>query len=202
MRISGASVGGGEISGSRKASIERQIKKLEKKRDEILEKLGAKKSSKKQDSAELSTGNLRVNSAGSDGQGSASTPQIGGSDAESGVAAPRSDVFSDKSLDMGQALHDMSKKLSSSSAADGAATAEDPKELMKQLQLIEMQIMALRQQINDDSSEALEVDTEEAAAAAMSGMEAREANRSTDSAAATSLPEVSVSADGHVDGYV
>lgn len=204
MRISGAAIGGGELTGSRKASIERQIKKLEEKRDEILEKLGAKKSKKSsqaQEPAGVSGGTLHVGATGSAGQGGVAAPQSG----EGAAAQP--DTSSGNAQNIGQILHAASQKLSSASSAIPSDASEDPKELMKQLQLIEVQIMALRQQLDEGSSEAIELDPDEAAALATAGMEAREAVRSTGSdaarpdAALPALPTVESTPGGHIDGY-
>lgn len=199
MRISGAAIGGGELSNSKKAAIKRQIRKLEKKRDEILEKLGVKTSSKKQDSPGISTGVLRLNTAGSDGQASASTPQSGGDGVESGSAAPQANTFFGNSQDIGSALRELSNGSSSSSATNESEIPEDPKELMKLLQLIIMQIATLRQQLGDDSLEPVEMDQEEAATLAAAGMEAREADKAAESVAA--LPMAEMTAEGHLDGY-
>lgn len=197
MRVSGTASGGGEISGSQKAAIKRQIRKLEEKRDEILEKLGLKKPSKKQDTGNVSGGTWTVNSTGSIGQESAATSQNGESGIEVDMAAPSVETAPGGAQDVGKVLRGLAQKVSSSS--DSMELSEDREELVAQLKAIEMQIMALRKQINDDSFEAPEVDIEKAADLAASGMMAREVGRATEST--TTPPSVEVTNMGNVDGY-
>jgi len=209
MRISGTPGGGNNCSSSQKAAIKKQIEKLEARRDKILEKLGLKESSKKNSSTKASNGVVRVNIPSSGEQGTVSAPQLGRDGTESGEAVPQPVSVSVGTQDIGKALREMPSKMSSSS--DDFTLSDEPKELLKELAAIEAQIASLRQQIDDNSTKPLEVDIEKAARLAASGMSAREADKkmATDASAPTveglpeiSVPEVEVTNEGRVDGYV
>lgn len=199
MRISGAAMGGGDLSGSQKAAIRRQIRKLEERRDEILEKLGVKKPSKKQDTAGAPTGTLHVSVAGAGAQANISTPQAGDGIASSKAISAPTEIVSESVQGMGKTLRDMSKEIVDSSSVDAGAS-EDKEVLLKQLQQIQMQIANLQQQLGEGSAEAMEVDPEQAAALAASGMVAGEAARTIENAPSLPVPEVT--SEGRVDGYV
>ena len=197
MRISDAASGGGDVSGSQKAAIKRQIRRLEEKRDEILEKLGLKKPSKKQDTGNISGGTLTANPIRSIGQQDAVVSQTDENGIETGAVTSSADIVTGGAQEVGKALRGLAQEVYSSSG--GMDLSEDREELVAQLKAIEMQIMALRKQINDDSFEVPEVDKEKASDLAASGMMAREASRMTESVATP--PAVEVSGTGSVDGY-
>lgn len=197
MRIAESSSGGGDVSSSQKAAIKRQIRKLEEKRDEILEKLGLKKPSKKQDAGNISGGTWAVASTNSVTQENATTSQNSESGIEVSAVASPAEMTPSSVQDVGNALRGLAQNVASSS--DSAGLSEDKEELAAQLQAIEMQIMALRKQINDSSFDVPEVDVEKAAELAASGMMAREAGRATESVAPP--PAVEVTPTGNVDGY-
>lgn len=139
--------GGGH---SNRASIERQIRRLEEKKRELMEKLGGGGGGGgDQDAAELSRGTLAVGGQSSSVQGES----LGAS--------------------LGQAIRNFSQSLAEPpEMPDG--DENDPKEIMKKIQLIDMQIMMLRRQLGDDGSlglEPLENDADNAAAMATAGIE-------------------------------
>lgn len=190
MRVSMAVNGVPVVSGSRKAMLQRQIRRLEQKRDELLEKLGANKTSETS-TPELPSGTVRVNTSRLIGQEA-------GTSFESGTGMSQPDASFSGTWDFGKALRELADGMSE--GMDSALPPEDSKEVLKQLQLIEMQIMTLRQQLGDDAPAPSVPEAEgDAAAIALSGMETREALKMAESAA--SLPPAGVMDNGHVDGY-
>jgi hypothetical protein len=80
---------------------------------------------------------------------------------------------------------------------------EDPKEILKRVMMLEMQISMLRQQLEDDELPAVEteeVDKDQLASILSMAANAQTANALASSADAA-LPSAEVSVDGHVDGY-
>lgn len=182
----------------RKASIMRQIKRLEKKRNELLEKLGMGKESREA-STDSFQGTPTVNNTATASRsvelhlpGAQTKPADGSRDAIAAVpaAAPASGGGNSGSL-----FHNL-QNAASSGEDSLEALEEDPREILKQIQLIEMQISMLRQQLGDDARTLLEAVTDEkdedpadlAATALAASIEEKLA------------PAVEV-VDGRVDGY-
>ena len=141
---------------------------------------------------DISSGTMRIASSGSDSQER-------GEPVSTTTDTPQSRVASVGTQDLGQALRQLSQALTPE--PDTSDLAEDPKEILKQLQLIEMQLMTLRQQLDEDMPLPLEPEAndKDAASLAVAGMQAREAREAAESAAAFPPPEVT--SEGHVDGY-
>lgn len=194
MNISTATKARGSAGTHNKASIEKQIRRLEKKREELYRKLTGNKGSE-ESTAQAPQGTPVVNSQKVSGQG-AGVPLMG---AQTGDAASAAASGGDSSSSFMQNLQDLQSSLSSSQSP--LEIEEDPEDILKQIQLVEMQIMTLRQRLGEDSMLTLvagdEVDKEDLASTALSMATAKASQ-----AEAISLPSPEVDAGGHVDGYV
>lgn len=174
---------GGAAGNGRKANILRQIRRLEAKRDELMKKLTGDGESKSEPVGQA--------------QG---TVRIGGTQAagKTGAASDASQDSSGGAIDPGQVLRDLSAAMSSGQGASGGVPEmqEDPEQILKQIEMISMQILMLQRQLGDDAmlSLALSPDAQEKDAAEL-GTEA------LSRLVSESLPMPEVEA-GHVDGYV
>lgn len=175
---------GGAAGNGRKANILRQIRRLEAKRDELIKKLTGDGESKSEPVGQV--------------QG---TVTIGG-----GQAAGKTDAASDASqgssgaaIDPGQVLRDLSAAISSGQGGAGSVPEmeEDPEQILKQIEMISMQILMLQRQLGDDATLSL---------AASPDAEEQEASKAGTEAlsklVSDALPMPEVEAGGHVDGYV
>lgn len=200
MNVSSTTMVSGATGNPRKAAILKQIRNLEAKKQELLEKMkGGSGSSGSTSAAGTSQGTYTVN-AGKTGGDTTGADSVGFASETSAMA---SSLVAGGGIDVqsiGQNLQDF--KASLGAGAGGVPEIkEDPKDIMKRIQLIELQIMTLRQQLGDDAQTVLsmeddsESEGEKAVADFVSGLLGGAAGDA-------SLPAVEVTADGHVDGYM
>lgn len=212
MRISSASGGVGGASGSRRAIIEKQIRRLEEKKKVLMKKLN-QKSGSSGDSAPTATlgqATVRINNqsiAGQGGGGVVAVPAATANDqtASSGTGAVANPPVSMPSVPVDNSLQSVTDNLhalrqalsSGQEGGDGLEFAEDPEDIMKQIQLLDLQIMTLRQQLGDDSMLSLAMMPEDGET---SLAELADMVSGAISARTAELPEATVT-EGHVDGY-
>lgn len=188
MRISSLMVGGGaSLNAGQKNQIKAQIRKLEKRKDELLEKLGL--STKSSGSGFGSPSVLKALASSS-----FSLPAAGsGGDEESESSTASA------SRDLSASFQQFRQTLQTDSSAAIPEESEDPKEIMKQIMSIDMLLMTLRQQLGEEYTSKNEEEEDEEGAGtghvALGG----------DAAPAEAAPAVEVpvvqAGDGHVDGY-
>lgn len=230
MQISSAtSSSPGAIKGN-KAALERKIKQLEKKRDKLQRKLAGFGDSESNDSGGgIARGNVTVGGqtiaspapAGKMmvmGSGATAAPaqtsvsdsvstQVGVMNQATGKAAPvavetvQAPAAYDEAASIGASLQSMSQSIASSGGGGGGDMTEEDRELIqKQIESLNMLIVTLRSQLarmEDDGSAELKTleEPEEEGGGATGPAEA------IPIASSEPLPEVEVSAEGHVDGY-
>ncbi len=231
MQISSAtsSASPGALKGN-KAALERKIKRLEKKRDELQQKLAGFGGSGGNDNGGVAQGNVTVGGqtiasqapAGKMmvmGSGATAAPtqtsvsdsvstQVGVMNQATGKAAPaaamaaaQAPASSNEAGSVGEALQSMSQAIPSSGGGGGGegVSDEEREAIQKQIESLNMLIVTLRSQLarmEDDGSidpNMLEEPSEEGGTGPAEAIPL---------VSAESLPEVEVSADGSVDGYV
>lgn len=142
MTISSVTRGGAAQSASRKAAIMRQIRKLEKKRDELLEKLSGDSGGK--------------SAPATSAPGTVTMQQKSQTPGENGSADADALSVDNQARSLSQAMQNLRSSLSS--GAETPEPPEDPKEILKKIQMIEMQIMVLRQQLDEDDMGAVDAE--------------------------------------------
>lgn len=186
----------GSGSNPRKANIEKQIRRLEAKMAKLLEKLTNKEDSSSQNvSADLAQASVVLHRQATGSQGA-------GGDASSGNADSATNAASSSAAggqDTGQILRNLGTSFSSGGGQEASfELEEDPEEILKQIQLIQMQIAMLRQQLGDDAMTVLSgMDEGNEDAETVFGEAAAKLQAAV---AAAELPSAEV-ANGHVDGY-
>ena len=184
MRISGNSAA--KTANPLIAQIEQRIKRLEKQKERLMEQLTGGQSSSPQtrtaglEQATVSLGGTKVANTGASSAVSSET-------GEGKAVAPSAPPVS-------QSVADLTRSLQSLKAAGGGGGGDDGgglEALMEKIQLIDTQIMTLRQQINstrmaDDMMDMAVPETEGASGNAVSEM----------------LSAPAADGNGHVDGYV
>lgn len=184
MRISSLTVGGGaSLSNGQKNQIKKQIRDLEKRKDELLKKLGVSTggsgSGMSFSSASIAAGSFALAKSGAGDEGeSASSP----------VSAFR---------EMSASFQQFRQSLKTDNSDAVPTENEDPKEIIKQIMSIDMLLITLRQQLGEEYTSRGEDDEEEEGG---HGQLAAEEAAPTDSTPAAEAPAVQVG-DGHVDGY-
>ena len=196
MHVTSRTVVSGGSGNARKAGIEKQIKRLEKKKRELIKKLSGKGESAKQPEG-VSRGTMAVSAPQT--AASAQTPvAMPGASDQTTPAVPAlptpAPASTDFAGDVAQTLRDF--QASSSSGSAFPEIEEDPEDIMKQIQLIEMQIMQLRQQLGDDAMTVMSMSSEDGQEQSADDLFSAFAGRTEEAA----KPTVEV-ADGHVDGY-
>lgn len=181
----------------RKANIEKQIRRLEAKMAKLLEKLTNKgESSSQSASTDLAQASVVLNQQTIGSQGAGADASSGNAGSATGAAS----AAGASGQDMGQILRDLAASFSSGGGQEASfELEEDPEEILKQVQLIQMQIAMLRQQLGDDAMSILSgMDEGGEDAETVFGEAAAKLQAAV---AASELPSAEV-ANGHVDGYV
>lgn len=205
MRVtSSVKFGSGAGSGGEKAGIKRQIRKLEEKRNEYLEKLA--KLGKRQSEA-VDSVSIGKSSGASGGAVASAQMMIGGTGEVVSASSDERNVTHDvahnvPSKDMYR-LQALGSILSGENAGGASADAFEVEmtleELMEMIEVLTIQITMLMQQLEDGSTMEMEIAVdEEDADAGGEGVEELGGEATSD---APALPEASVDAEGHVDGY-
>lgn len=181
----------------RKANIEQQIRRLEKKKKQLLKKLNGEADDSGSSENNLSTALAQASvvihqqaggaqpAAVSSEEGAASLPVTANASASAGSAQ-----------NVGQTLNELMASLSSGGGEGSLDIQEDPEEILKQIQLVDMQIIMLRQQLGEDNILSLAAEQENGGDAEGLFKEAVAKLQ----ASAMKLPTAEVTG-GHVDGY-
>lgn len=191
MQVTSSTRVSGATGNPRKAAILRQIRRLEEKKQELMDKLSGNGESSASSSGQT-PGFAKVNHQPVSSEGPGLHSGASGDDGTGDTFAGQGSGV----LDLGEVLGGVASGVSSS--ASFPEVKEEPKEILKRIQLIELQIMTLRQQLGNDAMITLEVvdEKEDTSAADLAaslfstpgeGMEAGQ-------------PAAEV-VDGHVDGY-
>lgn len=201
MRVSSSSsIGGGKVSPGRKAQLESQIKKLEKQKRRLQKKLrGESESSGKTSAPSLQNAMMMLGSgenkttvpSGNSLAAVAGTSTAGDASVPAGVATPKT---ADPMLSAVSEVLSTFSGLQQSSGSGIEDMIEDPKEIMKQIMMLEQQIMMLKQQLGEEPKLDLDDDDSKPRVTLPGGETAV-----AESVESFSPPDVSV--DGHVDGY-
>lgn len=190
----------------RSANILRQIRRLEEKKAELMKKLTKSQESGEKPAADLGRAGMRMGDQSIAGQtaglhtpGQTAGAALPGTGADSGESVPdaAAPAPSGGVLNLGEVLRSVGSAMSSGQGGsdDFAGAFEQPKDIMKRIQMLDMQIMMLRQQLGEDAMSVLAANPD-------ADKDASEfIDPSLLHAASAELPEPVVTAEGHVDGY-
>lgn len=211
MRITSTTSGLKGGSNPRRAVIEKQIRRLEEKKKALMKKLNGQTESSSSQAANLGQATVQVNNQPIASQGvsvsvaqtsTAAANQTASAGNGSGAAAaavdlPMAPVGSDSVQSMAENLYALRQALSSGQGGGGGTEMpESLEDTMKQIQMLDMQIMTLQQQLGEDAMMSLSMTPDGEDADLASLVSNAVAAKTTQS----ELPQAEVN-DGHVDGY-
>lgn len=183
-----------------KANIQKQIRRLEKKKVQLMKKLNKSGDTGGTASMDLAKASVSVAAPQASGQSAAAAtlPAASGdgSGAQAQAASQVAAAGASRNNEIAQALRELQTSMSSSQSVP--ELEEDPKDIMKQIQLLDMQIMLLRQQLEDDDGTTVLANLDDEDEDDSQNPLAQFLPQAGGAEAALPTAEV---VEGHVDGY-